>query len=219
MPKVKFDISVSLDGYVAGPNPTLDDPLGKNGELLHEWAYPTVAFNVPHGRDGGETGVDNDVMAEVFEGVGASILGRRMFSGGAGPWEDDSNPDAWWGDEPPFHHPVFVVTHHEREPLAKRGTTFTFVTDGIESALAQAREAADGKDVAIGGGASVAQQYLAAGLIDEMQLHVVPVLLGGGVRLFDGPAADAASRLELMRAIESPTGTMHLQYRSTSSLS
>ena len=212
MPKVKFDISVSLDGYVAGPDPTLDDPLGKNGGLLHEWAYPTVAFNEPHGREGGETGVDNDVMAEVFEGVGASILGRRMFSGGEGPWEDDPNPDAWWGDEPPFHHPVFVLTHHEREPLPKRGTTFTFVTDGIESALAQAREAAGDRDVAIGGGASVAQQYLAAGLIDEVQLHVVPVLLGGGVRLFDGPAADAAASLELTRSLESPTGTVHLRY-------
>jgi dihydrofolate reductase len=214
MSKVKLDISMSLDGFVAGPNPTLDDPLGKDGELLHEWAYPTAAFNEPHGREGGETGVDNDVMAEVFEGVGASILGRRMFSGGEGPWESDPNPDAWWGDEPPFHSPVFVLTHHERDPLPKDGgTTFTFVTDGIESALEQAREAAGGKDVAIGGGASVAQQYLAAGLLDEIQLHVVPVLLWGGVRLFDGPAADAVGRLELTRAIESPTGTMHLRYR------
>ena len=219
MPKVKLDISVSLDGFVAGPNPTLDDPLGKNGELLHEWAYPTAAFNEPHGREGGETGVDNDVMAAVFEGVGASILGRRMFSGGEGPWQDDPNADAWWGDEPPFHSPVFVLTHHPREPLVLGDTTFTFVTDGIESALEQAREAAGDGDVAIGGGASVAQQYLADGMLDEIQLHVVPILLGGGVRLFDGPAGQAARRLELVRAIESPTGAVHVQYRVDSLLS
>lgn len=214
MSTVKLDISVSLDGFVAGPNRTLDDPLGENGGLLHEWAYPTAAFNEPHGREGGETGVDNDVMAEVFAGVGASILGRRMFSGGEGPWEQDPNANAWWGDDPPFHSPVFVLTHHAREPLPMQGgTTFTFVTDGIESALEQAREAAGEEDVAIGGGASVAQQYLAAGLLDELQLHVVPVLLGDGVRLFDGPLADAPGRLELARAIESPTGVMHLRYR------
>ena len=213
MAKVKLDISISLDGYVAGPSATLDEPLGEGGESLHEWAYPTAAFQEAHGREGGEAGVDDDVMREVFAGVGASILGRRMFSGGEGPWEEDPNANGWWGDEPPFRTPVFVLTHHPREPLAmKGGTTFTFVTDGVESALAQARAAAGDRDVAVGGGAEVAQQFLAAGLLDEVQLHVAPVLLGGGRRLFDGHLAGVARELRLTRSIESPTGAVHLRY-------
>jgi dihydrofolate reductase len=137
-----------------------------------------------------------------------------MFSGGEGPWEDDPNADAWWGDEPPFHHPVFVLTHHEREPVEKEGgTTFTFVTGGIEQALEQARQAAGGKDVAIGGGANVVQQYLRAGLLEELQVHVAPVFLGDGVRLFEDHVGQAPARLEAVRAIEWPSGVRHLKYR------
>src|SRR5215210_7266172 len=161
MSRLFFDLSISLDGYLAGPNQTLDEPLGRGGEALHEWALATRAWRAPHGMEGGEVGADSDVMEETIRRAGATIMGRRMFSGGSGPWKDDPNADAWWGDEPPFHHPVFILTHHEREPVVKEGgTTFTFVTDGIESALEQARAAAGDRDVAIGGGADVAQQYL-----------------------------------------------------------
>ena len=214
MSNVTFDISMSLDGYVAGPNQTLEEPLGRGGERLHEWAYQLKAFQELHGRSGGEEGPDNDVMTETFSAVGAAILGRRMFSGGSGPWEDDPNPNGWWGDEPPFGGPVFVLTHHRREPLVLGGTTFTFVTDGIEAAVEQARGAAGAGNVAIGGGGSVIQQALAAGLVDELQLHIVPVLLGGGVRLFadDGPQLE----LERTRVLDSPRGVAHLRYRVVS---
>ena len=215
MTQLKLDISVSLDGFVAGPNQTLEEPLGEGGELLHEWVLATKSWRESHGREGGEASVDDEVSQETIDSAGATIMGRRMFSGGAGPWESDPNADAWWGDEPPFHHPVFILTHHAREPVTKEGgTTFTFVTDGIESALDQARVAAGDKDVRLGGGASVAQQYLKAGLLDEVQVHVVPMLLGGGVRLFEDGLADTPA-LEQTRAIESPTGVMHLTYRVT----
>jgi dihydrofolate reductase len=182
-----FDISVSLDGYVAGPNPSLEAPLGEGGEQLHEWAVPTKTFNERHGRSGGKTGPEDDLLRDVFERTGATVMGRRMFSGGEGPWDDDPNADGWWGDTPPFGVPVFIVTHHPRETVLKEGgTTFTFVTDGFESAVTQAREAAGDRDVAIAGGASVIQQALAAGIVDEFTLHVAPVILGGGTRLFDG---------------------------------
>jgi dihydrofolate reductase len=211
MSKFTFDISMSLDGFIAGPDPTLEDPLGKGGEQLHEWALATASWRESHGRSGGEVNVDSDVLAETLRDTGASVLGRRMFSGGSGPWESDPNADAWWGDEPPFGHPIFVLTHHTREPVAKKGgTTFNFVTEGIEAALEQARAAAGGKNVALGGGADVAQQYLAAGLLDEVQIHLVPVLLGGGVRLFEGVGPDVG--LEQTRVIESPAVT-HLRYR------
>jgi dihydrofolate reductase len=211
---LKLDISMSLDGFVAGADQTLDEPLGKGGELLHEWVLATKAWREAHGREGGETNVDGEITQEVIDRAGATIMGRRMFSGGQGPWEDDPNPDAWWGDEPPFHHAVFILTHHAREPVTKGGgTTFTFVTDGIESALEQARAAAGDKDVALAGGANVAQQYLESGLLDELQLHVVPLLLGAGVRLFDGTLAAAPAGLEHVRTIESPTGVTHLTYR------
>src|SRR5215203_3961125 len=164
---------------------------------LHEWAFAAQAWREAHGLDGGETNVDNEVVEEGVLRVGATVMGRRMFSGGEGPWESDPNADAWWGDDPPFHHPVFVLTHHERGPLNKEGgTTFTFVTDGIESALEQARAAAGDDDVAVAGGADVVQQYLRAGLLDEIQLHVAPVLLGDGVRLFDAPVPDPPRALE-----------------------
>ena len=217
MGKLTLDISMSLDGFIAGPDPTLEEPLGRGGEGLHEWVVGLASWREPHGLPGGETNVDSEVVAETIARAGATVMGRRMFSGGAGPWEEDPKADAWWGDDPPFHHPVFILTHHAREPVAKQGgTTFTFVTEGIEAALEQARAAAGGRDVAVAGGADVAQQYLAAGLLDELQLHVVPVLLGAGVRLFDGPLAGAQRRLERTRVIESPTGVVHVSYRVAS---
>ena len=211
MPKLILDITMSLDGYVAGPDPTLKEPLGRGGEELHEWALATTTWQESHGRPAeGDANADDEVIAEHVGRVGATIMGRRMFSNGEGPWEDDPKADGWWGDEPPFRHAVFVLTHHEREPLVKEGgTTFTFVTDGIESALDQARAAAGDKDVAIAGGADVAQQYLRAGLLDELQVHVAPRLLGGGTRLFEGVTAP----IELARQLESPAGVSHLRYR------
>jgi dihydrofolate reductase len=212
MSKLRFQISVSLDGFVAGPNPSEEHPLGEGGEQLHEWALKLEAWRRPHGREGGETNASSEVFEEILYNVGAVVMGRNMFGGGPGPWGEDPW-EGWWGDEPPFHTPVFVLTHHEREPLEKQGgTTFTFVTDGIESALEQAREAAGGKDVSLGGGADVAQQYLAAGLIDELWLHVVPVLLGDGTRLFDN-LAGADVKLEPGRVVATPEVT-HLHYRA-----
>ncbi|MFN2543863.1 MAG: dihydrofolate reductase family protein [Actinomycetota bacterium] len=210
MPNVVLDISVSLDGFIAGPDATLEEPLGVGGERLHEWVVPLRAWREPHGMEGGETGPDGDVIAETVERAGAIVLGRRMFSGGSGPWEEDPNPNGWWGGEPPFHHPAFVVTHHQRDPLELKGTTFTFVTEGPETAMSLAREAAGEKDVAIGGGAQTAQQLLRAGLVDEVQLHLVPILLGGGVRLFE--ALDPGIGFDLDRVIDSPRVT-HLRYR------
>jgi dihydrofolate reductase len=163
-----------------------------------------------HGEKGGEVDASTPVVERWFENIGATVMGRNMFGGGPGPWGEDPWR-GWWGEEPPFHHPVFVLTHHAREPLELKGTTFHFVTDGIESALAQAREAAGGKDVSLGGGAEVAQQYLAAGLVDEMQISIVPLFLGGGARLFDN-VGDARPELEQIEAIEAP-GVTHLKYR------
>jgi dihydrofolate reductase len=211
MTKVKFDISVSLDGFIAGPNQTLEQPLGEGGEQLHEWGVGLASFRERHGEAGGETGPDDDVMRESFETTGAVVMGRRMFSGGGGPWEDDPNADGWWGDDPPFRVPVFILTHHPRETVTKQGgTTFTFVTHGIEAALDQARAAAGDGDVSVAGGASVVQQYLAAGVIDEFQIHVAPVLLGGGVRLFD--RLEHRPQVELVRTIDSRRAA-HLKYR------
>ncbi|MFL6038185.1 MAG: dihydrofolate reductase family protein [Gaiellaceae bacterium] len=209
---VSCNISMSLDGYVAGPDPTLEEPLGRGGEQLHEWALRVKTFRETHGMEGGETGPDDDVIREWLERSGAVVMGRRMFSGGSGRWEDDPNAGGWWGDEPPFHSPVFVLTHHARETVEKGGgTSYVFVTDGPEAALAQAREAAGGKDVQLGGGASVIRQFLDAGLLDELNIHLAPVLLGGGVRLFEGAQP---MQLELERVIESPHAT-HLRYRVT----
>jgi dihydrofolate reductase len=210
MTKVIFDISVSLDGYVAGPNPRLEEPLGDGGEQLHEWAFALEAWRERHGKSGGERNPDDEVSREAIEAVGAHVMGRQMFGGGEGPWGDEPW-EGWWGDDPPFRAPVFVLTHHPREPLVKQGgTTFTFVTDGIESAVEQARAVAGGKDVAVAGGASAVQQALNAGLVEEFQLHVVPVFLGGGVRLFEG--IDPGIELEPARVVDSPSVT-HLEYR------
>jgi dihydrofolate reductase len=208
--RLRFDISMSLDGFVAGPNQSEEDPLGEGGMQLHEWAFELAAWRKPHGQDGGEVNASTKVVEESLENLGAAVMGRNMF-GGAGSWGDDPW-DGWWGDDPPFHMPVFIVTHHAREPVTKEGgTTFTFVTDGIESALEQAREAADGKDVGLSGGANVAQQYFKAGLIDEMQIHLVPVFLGDGARLFDN-LDGAEVGLEVARVVEAP-GATHLTYR------
>jgi dihydrofolate reductase len=213
MGKLILEISMSLDGFVAGPDQTLEEPLGKGGESLHEWAFAAHSWRESHGLEGGERSVDSDVLDEGLRNRKATIMGRKMFSGGEGPWEPDPRADGWWGDEPPFHHPVFVLTHHEREPLVKDGgTTFTFVTDGIESALDQARAAAGDGDVLVAGGAQAAQQYLRAGLLDEVRLHVVPVFLGGGERLFED-VGDAPGTLERANVVESPTGVLHLTYR------
>jgi dihydrofolate reductase len=210
MSKLTFDITMSLDGFIAGPNQTLEQPLGEGGDRIHEWMYGLASFREPHGLEGGETNLDSEVLEQSVRNTGAVLMGRRMFSGGSGPWEDDANADGWWGDHPPFHVPVFVLTHHHRETVRKQGgTSFAFVTDGIEAALEQARAAAGDKDVAVAGGASVVQQCVNAGLLDEFQVHVAPLFLGDGVRLFD--RLDP-KQLEGVRVIESPTVT-HLSYR------
>ena len=210
MSKVRVHISTSLDGYVAGPNQSQENPLGEGGESLHDWLVATKSWREAQGLEGGDENVSNDVFEEALDNVGVEIMGRGKFGPAyRGEWGDDPW-QGWWGDDPPFHKPVFVVTHHEREPLTLTDTTFTFVTDGIESAMKQAKAAAGDKDVFIGGGADVINQYLAAGLMDELELHVVPILLGGGARLFDGVGPDVT--LELLRTIEAP-GVTHLKYR------
>jgi dihydrofolate reductase len=209
MSKLRVHISVSLDGYVAGPNQSHEEPLGVGGEALHDWVVELKAWREPHGMEGGEVNASTPVVEEDIANVGAEIMGRGMFGPpGGGPWGDDPWP-GWWGEEPPFHQPVFVVTHHEREPLTLSDTTFTFVTDGIESALEQAREAAGEQDVIVGGGAQIINQYLAAGLVDELEIHVVPILLGSGERLLED-VGDL--KLEQLRAVEAP-GVAHLKYR------
>ncbi len=210
MPKLKFEISISLDGYVAGPNQSEEHPLGEGGMQLHEWILKLAAWREPHGREGGEVNASTPLVEESMRGVGAGIMGRNMFGGGPGPWGEDPW-QGWWGDDPPFQMPVFVLTHHEREPLVLGDTTFTFVTGGIESALERAREAAGDRDVTIGGGAETARQYLVAGLIDQMQLNVVPVLLGAGARLFED-GAGAGLALERILIVDTPDVT-HLRYR------
>jgi dihydrofolate reductase len=211
--KLRFNIAISLDGYVAGPDQSEENPIGVGGMRLHEWLFPLAAFKEIHGDAGGEVNASSRVVEGWFENVGATIMGRNMFGPIRGPWGDDPWK-GWWGEEPPFRVPVFVLTHYPREPLEMEGgTTFHFVTDGIESALAQASEAAGEKDVSLAGGASVARQYLAAGLVEEMQLSLVPVLLGGGERLLEGVSADL--KLEQAHAIEAP-GVAHLEYRIVS---
>jgi dihydrofolate reductase len=211
MSKLRFTISMSLDGFVAGPDQSLDNPLGVGGEQLHEWALSLASWRAPHGLEGGEVNESSKVVEASLTNVAATIMGRNMFGGGPGPWDDRQPWNGWWGDNPPFHHPVFVLTHHAREPLElEGGTTFTFVTDGIEAALEQARRAAGGKDVALSGGAGAAQQYLAAGLLDEMQLSVVPVLLASGTRLFENVGANLHG-LEPVHTVGTPKVT-HLKF-------
>jgi dihydrofolate reductase len=208
MGSVRVDISVSVDGYVAGPDQSTESPLGIGGERLHDWVVALRAWRERHGLEGGEVNASSALVEQALAHVGAEIMGRGKFGGGPGPWSGEWR--GWWGDEPPFHMPVFVLTHHEREPLTLSDTRFTFVTDGIEAALERARAAAEGKDVLVGGGARVINQYLAAGLVDVLELHVVPLVLGGGARLFDGVGPEL--RLEQVRAIEAP-GVTHVTYR------
>jgi dihydrofolate reductase len=215
MSRLRCHISISLDGFVAGPNQSEENPLGEGGERLHDWVVRLAVWREAHGMEGGEVTESTRVLEESLENVGAAVMGRNMFGPpGGGPWGDEQWK-GWWGDDPPYHYPVFVVTHHPREPLEMEGgTTFHFVTDGIERALDQAREAAGGKDVGLWGGGDVVGQYLAAGLLDELELSVAPVLLGDGARLFDN-VADAEVRLEQVRAVEAP-GVTHLKYRVVS---
>jgi len=201
---------MSLDGFVAGPSQSVRDPLGIGGQGLHEWIVPLAVWRSTHGKQGGEINESTNVVEEESANIGATIMGRNMFGGHPGPWKADEPWTGWWGADPPFHHPVFVLTHHAREPLKmKGGTTFTFVTDGIQSALEQARNAAGSKDVALSGGAKAAQQYLAAGLVDEMEIHLVPILLGGGERLFD--TVGNLNGLESVRTVAAP-GVVHLEF-------
>lgn len=201
------NFAMSLDGFVAGPSQDEDHPLGVGGEQLHGWAFATRTFQRMLGNDGGDTGIDDDFMRAGQRGLGATIMGRNMFGPVRGPWADEEKWTGWWGDDPPFHHPVFVLTHHPRPPVEMEGgTTFHFVTDGIEAALQQATEAADGADIRIGGGAETVRQYLRAGQVDELHLAVVPVLLGDGERLF-GDIEGLADRYQCVEAITSPAVT------------
>ena len=177
---------MSLDGFAAGPDQSRENPLGVGGEKLHSWAFATRSFRSAHGMEGGEIGLDDDHTATWNENIGATIMGRNMFGPVRGEW-GESEWKGWWGDNPPYHAPVFVLSHHAREPIEMEGgTTFYFVTDGIESALKKAKKAAGNRDVKIMGGANTVNQYLAAGLIDELWLHIVPVTIGKGARLFEG---------------------------------
>ncbi|HEX2054015.1 MAG TPA: dihydrofolate reductase family protein [Actinomycetota bacterium] len=211
MSKLRFRISMSLDGYVAGPNQSVDQPLGAGGERLHEWVIALEPWREQHGLEGGEQNESSRVVEESVANIAATIMGRNMFGGHPGPWSEDVPWRGWWGDNPPFHHPVFVVTNYPRQPLElEGGTTFFFVTEGIHNALDRALEAAGESDVSLAGGANVAQQYLAAGLVDEMELHIVPVLLGGGERLFDNVGHDLHG-LELVRTIATEN-VVHMKF-------
>lgn len=202
---------MSLDGYVAGPDQSVDNPLGIGGMRLHEWAFPLEAWRKMHDLEGGEANESAGVVEESLANIGASVMGRNMFGGHPGPWNPAKPWNGWWGADPPFHHPVFVLTHYARPTLElEGGNTFTFVTEGIEAALERARRAAGGQDVSLGGGASAARQYLSAGLVDEMEISLVPILLGGGERLFDG-VGDDLHGLELVRTVAAP-GVTHLKF-------
>jgi dihydrofolate reductase len=209
--KLRLRVSMSLDGFVAGPEQSVKNPLGIGGEGLHEWVVGLAAWRAKHGLPGGEVNESTAVQEEEQANIGATIMGRNMFGGHPGPWDPARPWNGWWGDNPPFHHPVFVLTHHARAPLkAQGGTTFTFVTDGIRSALEQARKAAGGKDIALSGGAKACAQYLKAGLVDEMEIHLAPRLLGSGERLFDG-AGDDLHGLKLARTVATPQ-VVHLKF-------
>jgi dihydrofolate reductase len=212
MSRLRFRISMSLDGFAAGPNQSIENPIGIGGMQLHQWVFPLRSWRVVHGLEGGETNASNEVIEESIAGIGATIMGRNMFGGGPGPWNRSEPWDGWWGKNPPFHHPVFVLSRHARERLdLEGGTSFTFVTEGITSALEQARRAAGGKDIALAGGANVSQQFLAAGLVDEMEISLVPILLGEGARLFHN-IGDDLHGLELVRTIAT-SNVIHLKFQ------
>ena len=211
MSKLRFRISMSLDGFVAGPSQSVDNPLGIGGPRLHEWALALAVARAQLGLEGGEVNESTPVVEEALANLGATVMGRNMFGGHPGPWDAKKLWNGWWGVNPPYHHPVFVLTHYPRQPLEMEGgTTFTFVTDGIQAALEQARRAAGRKDVSLAGGAKAGQQYLAAGLVDEMEIHVVPTLLASGERLFEG-VGDDLHGLELVQTIAAPKVT-HLKF-------
>jgi dihydrofolate reductase len=207
---VKFSVSVSLDGFLAGPDQSLENPLGVGGEDLHRWMFELEIWRRLVGEEGGVVNASTPVLEDALTSFGAVVMGRNMFGGGPGPWSDDPPWRGWWGEDPPYHTPVFVLTHHPREPLEMEGgTTFFFVTDGIRSAMEQARSVAGERDVSIGGGAKTLQQYLAAGLVDEFELHVAPQILGSGERLLED-VGDL--KLEQVRSIDAP-GVTHVKYR------
>ena len=214
MSKLRLRISMSLDGFIAGPSQSVDNPLGIGGMRLHEWVFPLKAWRSMHGLEGGEVNESTRVVEESVANVGATIMGRNMFGGHPGPWHARDPWIGWWGTSPPYHHPVFVLTHHARDPLVlEAGNSFTFVTEGIESALERARRAAGSQDISLAGGAQAAQQYLAAGLVDEMEIHLAPTLLGSGERLFDR-IGDDMHGLRLVRTIPTPNVT-HLKFART----
>jgi dihydrofolate reductase len=211
MSRLRLKISMSLDGFIAGPQQSVDNPLGTGGMRLHEWVFPLAPWREMHGLEGGEINESSRVVEESLVNIGATIMGRNMFGGHPGPWKAANPWNGWWGSEPPFHHPVFVLTHHAREPLwLEGGTTFIFITGGVEAALGEAQLAARGKDVSLAGGAHVARQYLSAGLVDEMEINLVPVLLGTGERLFEG-LGDELHGLELVRTVAASNVT-HLKF-------
>jgi dihydrofolate reductase len=208
---LRFKISMSLDGYVAGASQSVENPIGIGGMRLHEWVFPLSVWRSMHGLEGGEVNESSRVIEESLANIGATVMGRNMFGGHPGAWNAANLWNGWWGDNPPFHHPVFVLTHHARKPLKlSGGTTFTFVTDGIEAALDQARRAAEGKDVSLAGGANTAQQYLKVGLVDEMEINLAPTLLGAGERLFEGIGNDLHG-LKLVKTVATPAVT-HLKF-------
>lgn len=211
MSRLRFNITMSADGYIAGPNQSLQNPLGEGGMDLHKWAFASRAFRVMHGMgDAGEAGPDDAIITETFDNLGATIMGRNMFGGGSGPWDESWR--GWWDENPPYHHPVFVLTHHPRKSLPMEGgTTFHFVTGGIHEALKRAKDAAGAKDVSLAGGAKASQQYLKAGLVDEIELHIVPLLLGAGERLFENTDGQQA-KYECIRVVNSPS-VAHFKYR------
>src|SRR3954447_8220615 len=210
MSKLIADLSMSLDGFVAGPDPSQQDPLGIGGMELHQWALKAMSWQQEHGHEGGEDNADSKLIAALRARIGAGIMGRKMYSGGSGGWEDDPNPRGWWGEDPPFHHDVYVLTHHQREPLEMDGgTTFHYVTDGVRSAYEQAVAAAGDKDVQVHGGGSAVSQLLREGLLDELPVHIAPVLLGSGARLLDDVPAGTLERLE---TFGSDTGVVHVRY-------
>ena len=210
MGAVRFHVAVSIDGYLAGPDQSEENPLGVGGMDLHRWLFELDAWRSSEGEPGGVTNASSTVVEEAQANVGAYVMGRNMFGGGPGPWREDPPWTGWWGEDPPYHTPVFVLTHHPREPLEMAGgTTFIFVTDGVNAALERAKAAAGDRDVVLGGGANVIQQYLAAGQVDRFELSVAPVLLGAGERLLEGVGG---LRLEQVRGIEAP-GVTHITYR------
>ena len=214
MSKLRCHISISADGFVAGPHQSDETPLGEGGESLHDWAVALGAWREAHDKQGGEVNASTRIMEESRANVGAAVMGRNMFGPPSGGDWGDGQWKGWWGDDPPYHYDVFVITHHAREPVEMEGgTTFHFVTDGIERALQLAKESAGDKDVMLFGGADVINQYLAAGLLDELELHIVPRLLGGGARLFDN-VGGAGIKLEQLRAVAAP-GVTHVKYKVT----